>query len=165
MTKIKLGDIAQDRIGKFKGVVMAETDWLYANRRLLLEEIGTNKRPIRLGGKYGFDEDDLILVKKGAYKAKPEIVYPFKLGDWARDHITRLSGKIVGKTVWLNGCVRFAIQPPTLHEGKPVDDVSIEAGKLELIDAPADDKVEPAPAKKDRPGGPMRDPTPARDTV
>lgn len=44
-----------------------------------------------------------------------------ELGDRVKDKITGVTGIAVGSTLWLNGCVRYAIQPEKLHEGKALD--------------------------------------------
>lgn len=79
-----------------------------------------------------------------------------KPGDKVRDTITGFSGTVVCRTEWLNGCVRFGIQAPALHEGKPVDLQYIDAEQLEL--------VELAPARVARSsGGDRQDPKRAPD--
>lgn len=57
-----------------------------------------------------------------------------KLGDLVRDKITGLLGVAVVKSEYLNGCVRFGVQPRELHEGKPIDSFYFDEPQLELCD-------------------------------
>jgi hypothetical protein len=81
------------------------------------------------------------------------------LGDKLRDRVTGFEGIAVARTEWLNGCVRFAIQPHQLHEGKVIDATYFDAEQLEVVEAKAvqlkvketgGDRVTPARAKDDR---------------
>lgn len=79
-----------------------------------------------------------------------------KLGDRIRDRITGFEGVAVSRTEWMNGCVRFAIQPTELKDGKPIGAEWFDEGQVELV-VPEKKKA----AKKER-GGPMPDPRPQR---
>lgn len=78
-----------------------------------------------------------------------------KNGDTARDTITGFEGVVVSTHTYLNGCVRFAIQPKSLHEGKPVEAQVFDEEQCELVSAAAP-KTTAAPAKA--PGGPRSEP-------
>ena len=41
-----------------------------------------------------------------------------KLGDKVKDPITGYEGTATGKTTWLYGCARIAVQAPTDKDGK-----------------------------------------------
>jgi len=43
------------------------------------------------------------------------------LGSKVRETITGFEGIVTARTEWLWGCARVAVQPPALHEGKPVE--------------------------------------------
>ena len=58
-----------------------------------------------------------------------------KVGDLIRDTITGFEGIAIARTDWLNGCVRFLIQPKMLHEGKPVEAQSFDQEQCELVGA------------------------------
>jgi hypothetical protein len=55
------------------------------------------------------------------------------LGDTARDTITGFQGTVVARTEWLYGCRRIVIQPNTLHEGKPIENMSFDEPQCELV--------------------------------
>jgi hypothetical protein len=44
-----------------------------------------------------------------------------KLGDKVKDRVTGLTGIVIARTDWLNGCIRMTVQPQELKDGKPVD--------------------------------------------
>ncbi len=71
------------------------------------------------------------------------------LGDTAKDTITGYTGIVVGRTEWINGCVRYIIQSTQLKDGVPVDPQHIDEPQLELVKA-AKSKV-----KTDKTGGPI----------
>lgn len=77
-----------------------------------------------------------------------------KLGDKVRDSITKFTGVCVGRYEYLNGCVRFEVQPEKLgKEGLPVDSKVYDVQQLELVKAAATSVTSST-------GGPY--PTPAR---
>lgn len=74
-----------------------------------------------------------------------------KLGDLAKDRITGFQGVIVGRTDWINGCTRMALQGTKLDkDGIPSDVVTFDVEQLVLVKA----DVHP-PASQG--GGPMPD--------
>lgn len=74
------------------------------------------------------------------------------LGSIARDTITGYEGVIIGKTEWLNGCVRITLQAKGLKDGKPLETHCVDVEQLELVEAAEPPKRKPA-------GGPMPSPT------
>jgi hypothetical protein len=76
----------------------------------------------------------------------------FNLGDIAKDIVTGFSGVCIARYEWLNGCIRYELQPQKLKDGKPPEAQTFDQGQLVLVKAGAV-KVEPAFT-----GGPM--PTP-----
>ena len=76
----------------------------------------------------------------------------FKLGSHGRHMISGFEGVIVAKTEWMNGCVRYGIQPTHLHDGKPIE--------IDWFDSEEIDKVvkKATPRSKQKTGGPMPDP-------
>ena len=75
------------------------------------------------------------------------------LGSKVRDTVTGLTGIVVSRTEWLNGCARLGVQPQELKDGKPVDMTVVDEPQLEVVDAEH-------PATKDRQtttGGPKDD--------
>jgi hypothetical protein len=60
----------------------------------------------------------------------------YELGAELRDTITGLEGVNVAHTVWLNGCIRYSIQPRGLDkDGKPRDTVTVDEEQLEPASA------------------------------
>jgi len=75
------------------------------------------------------------------------------MGCKARDAITGFTGVVAGITVWLNGCVRYALQSQELHDGKPIEQQWFDVETLELVD-----EVPFAAMPQERRGGPQADP-------
>ena len=74
------------------------------------------------------------------------------LGDKAKDSITGLTGIVVARYEYLNGCIRLALQPAEVKDGKPVDSSVFDIEQVQLIEA--------APALKLRAaGGPHEEPS------
>jgi hypothetical protein len=60
-----------------------------------------------------------------------------KLGDVVRDRISGFTGVVTSRTEYLNGCVRWAVSPQQLHEGKPIEAQYFDEEQIEAVDAPA----------------------------
>ena len=71
--------------------------------------------------------------------------------DRARDTITGFEGTVVGKTTWLNGCVRYALQSSALKDGTPVEMYWVDAAQIEVVVANDMERAKPS-------GGPQADP-------
>jgi len=56
-----------------------------------------------------------------------------ELGDRVQDRITGVKGIVIGYTYWLYGCERVILQPETLHDGRPVDTVQIDADQVTIV--------------------------------
>lgn len=79
-----------------------------------------------------------------------------KLGSFVKDQITTVEGVAVSRLEYLNGCVRYEVQPQELKDGKPVSSTWVDYQQLEVIHEAKTEDV------KDRPGGP-RDNPPRRE--
>jgi hypothetical protein len=55
----------------------------------------------------------------------------YKNGEFVKDKISGLEGVVVAVTVWYNGCIRYAVQPRDVKDGKPVDAWSLDEEQLE----------------------------------
>jgi hypothetical protein len=73
------------------------------------------------------------------------------LGDKVKDVVTGLTGIAVGRTQYLQGCTRVAVQPQELKDGKPVEASWFDEPQLEIIEAGA---IKPKGEKTYKPGGP-----------
>lgn len=74
-----------------------------------------------------------------------------KLGSKVRDRITTLEGIATSRTEYLNGCVRYAVQPVGLKDGKIIDPDYVDVEQLEVIEEPEDKKVVPSGGPRDAP--------------
>lgn len=79
-----------------------------------------------------------------------------QLGTKVRDTITGVTGIVIARTEWLQGCARVTIQPQELKDGKPVDATTVDEPQCEIIGSKHPHrKAEPAFT-----GGPQNDPSP-----
>ncbi|MCF8534090.1 MAG: hypothetical protein K9G48_13870 [Reyranella sp.] len=78
--------------------------------------------------------------------------HKFNLGDSAKDIVTGFTGICIARFEWLNGCVRYEVQPTKLKDGQPLDAKTFDQGQLVLVKRGAV-KIPP-----NHTGGPM--PTP-----
>jgi hypothetical protein len=58
----------------------------------------------------------------------------FELGKTVRDRITTVEGIAMARIEYLNGYVRYDVQPVGLKDGKPFDSIWVDAHQLELVD-------------------------------
>jgi len=56
-----------------------------------------------------------------------------QLGDEVKDKITDFKGIVTVKSTYLNGCVRVAIQPKELKDGKPIDAHYFDVEQVEVV--------------------------------
>lgn len=75
-------------------------------------------------------------------------IYP--LGATAKDMITGFTGVIVCRSEWINGCIRYALQPTKLKDGLPIEPQYVDEPQLDLIEV-ARGRTIPAA------GGPQKD--------
>ncbi len=54
------------------------------------------------------------------------------LGDEAKDSITGFKGVVTGKTEFLNGCVRYLIQPKKLKDEKMIEAEWVDEQQLKV---------------------------------
>jgi len=80
-----------------------------------------------------------------------------ELGNKVRDNITGFEGIVVARTEWINGCIRFHVQPEKLtKDGKIIDDEWFDAQRLVVVS-----KAKPKVSKDSvaKAGGPQKDPS------
>ena len=87
-------------------------------------------------------------------------IFKFACGDTVKDTITKFKGIVIGRTQWLNGCIRYQIQPLELKDGVPVEHTSIDEQqlKLEKRGKQPERHVFTMDEKEDLTGGPRKDP-------
>ena len=79
--------------------------------------------------------------------------YEIELGSRVKDKVTGFSGIVVAVTIWLTGCVRYAVRPEELREGKRIEDDWFDEIELDVVDEPhAILRTKPKP--KERQAGP-----------
>ncbi len=76
-----------------------------------------------------------------------------KLGSRVKDTISGFSGILTARTEWLYGCVRVAIEPEGLFEGKPIDTQWFDEPRVIELEKPVVE-VQSNPT-----GGPRKDPS------
>lgn len=74
-----------------------------------------------------------------------------KLGDIARDRISGYEGVVIGVTDWIYGCRRMTLQSKGLHEGKPIEPISVDEPQCDFVDRQPSVAAKSASAA---PGGP-----------
>jgi len=90
------------------------------------------------------------------------VKFRFKLGDQVTDPITRFRGVVTARTEWLNRCIRYAVQPREMKDGRPIEDQWFDEGQLTLIKGAENLDPHAAAAPKERTGGPTPTPRPVR---
>jgi hypothetical protein len=73
--------------------------------------------------------------------------FRFNNGDTVKDTITGFSGVVVHRTEYLNGCIRYGVQPTKLKDGKTIESEMFDEQQLALV------KGKTAPKIKERTGG------------
>jgi len=78
--------------------------------------------------------------------------FKFNVGDELKDTITGFAGIVMARTEWLNGCLRYQLQPKKLKDGKMQDEAVFDEQQLVMV-KPAKKPEETKPFR----GGPQRD--------
>jgi hypothetical protein len=79
-----------------------------------------------------------------------------ELGNKVRDTLTGFTGIAVGRTTWLYGCTRIAIEPNKLgKDGKPAEPHWFDEQRIEVI---AKSKPKVSADSRAKTGGPQLDP-------
>jgi hypothetical protein len=75
--------------------------------------------------------------------------FKFKNGDKVVDRLTGFSGVITAVVDYLNGCIRYQIQPPISEKGEYRESVIIDEQQLDAVV----EKQKMLPKEKKKPGG------------
>ena len=70
-----------------------------------------------------------------------------KLGSRVKDIVTGIEGIAIAKCIYMNGCIRYEVQPQGLEKNKPIDSLWVDESQLNV-------KGKIAFPKGDDPGGP-----------
>ncbi len=76
--------------------------------------------------------------------------FKFNLGDEVKDRVTGLKGIVTCRIEWLNGCLRYGVQPQSVKDGARVADSCFDQGDLVLVKSRKVEACEPR-----RTGGPQ----------
>ena len=49
-------------------------------------------------------------------------IFKYENGDQVKDIVTGFKGVIIARSEWMNRCVRYAVRPREMYEGKPIED-------------------------------------------
>ena len=62
-----------------------------------------------------------------------KVYFLYELGKEAKDKITDYKGVIIGRIDYLYGCKQYGLCPKTLKDGKIVDTLWFDEGRIEII--------------------------------
>lgn len=92
--------------------------------------------------------------------SKKKVSGPIALGRLVRDRITNFTGIAICEARWLNGCVRWTVQPEKLDkDGKVQESACFDVEQLEVVGAGLN--VDSLPSGGPKPS-PRRQPDPSR---
>ena len=158
----KLGDVVQDVITEFKGVIVVHLRYLYNHDRY-----GVRSRELHEGRPIEpvfFDGTSLKFIEATDLEAPefPEI--DIQLSDEVKDKVGAFKGSVIGHGFWINGCVRIGIQSKELNkEGHPVEEQWFPMNQVALVKRGKEGKIQEEKKKVKNPGGPMKNPTSMRN--
>ncbi len=67
-----------------------------------------------------------------------------KLGSKVRDNVTGIEGIAVCRLHYLNGCVRYEVQPRGEKDGSKIEALWADAQQLEILTVPVADEDKPS---------------------
>lgn len=109
MNTIKLGSTCVDKATGYTGVAVSKVEMLNGNVQYAIipkAKPGSGDYPAGIN----LDGDQLSVVDAGiSDDAKPEVKTDLKVGEKVKDVITGMSGIIIHKTTFFNGCVYFTV--------------------------------------------------------
>jgi len=65
------------------------------------------------------------------------------LGDLVKDNVTGIKGTAIARIQYMNGCVRYEVQPKMDKESKAVDAIWIDEQQIVVVKAKAKPKAKP----------------------
>jgi hypothetical protein len=130
---VELGDRVADKISGFKGIAVGLTEWMYGCRRITIQPEETKDgSPVECAV---FDEPQLKILARGVVEVQDtdELLTKVNHGDRVRDRISKLTGIVVGITLWIHGPRRITIQPEELKDGLPIENVNFDEPLLDIL--------------------------------
>lgn len=61
--------------------------------------------------------------------------FKYSLGDEVKDRVTGFVGIVAAQIKWINGCLRYVVQPQEVKDGKPIEGSSFDEGDLRILNA------------------------------
>lgn len=107
-SKIEIGDLVQDTITPFKGLVVATLKYRTGCRRLLVQSNGLGEDGKRVDET--FSEIDLKIVKKGAWSVVEIGPARVENGDEVQSDISGFKGIVTCEIRWRDGTYRLMVQ-------------------------------------------------------
>jgi hypothetical protein len=137
---ITLGSVVRDSITKFEGVAIRRIRWLYGCIHIAVQPTELKDGSPVLDEL--FDEQRIEVITAAGtndgfaklYERISDAETENLMGSVMRDTITGFQGMAIGVAEYLNGMRRYAIQPQELRDGKLIDAVWFDEGRLELLE-------------------------------
>lgn len=147
--EFKFGQRIKCAMTGFSGNIQAVAEWDNGSRQYNVQQTVTADGS--LGESYWMDHQDFQAERdSGCTQKKIEPNFTMAFGDAVKVKNTPYSGRVIGLSLWSNGCHRYCLRSNALHEGLTVnqwfDDID-----LEMVKPAKKEKVE-----RPRTGGPSR---------
>lgn len=117
--KFQLGETVKDRISGYVGVVCNYANYKYSAPRVGIQSEGLDKdgKPIE-----SIEVDAAQVVSIDAKHWDVQFPPPkYEFGQTVKDLYTGYEGKITGRCLYLNGCVRVCVQPEWNSKKEKID--------------------------------------------
>lgn len=82
-------------------------------------------------------------------------IFKYELGTPVKDKITGYKGIIVGRSQFLTGCNRYAVQSKKLKDDKPAEFVYFDENQIDAVGTPISLGEKKEKEEKKEPGGPQ----------
>jgi len=155
---VEVGDLAQDQVTGFQGIVTLRSCFLYGCMRVALQPEKLEKGEVAKDA--FFDEAQMIVITKQKIKGNNLKIDPsHSLGDEIKDKITGFKGILIHYTEYLFGDPRVEIIPKVLKDGKIPDGIFISDSRIDVVKKGKIQKPEVIETTKLNrpPGGPSRE--------
>ena len=137
---MKLGILVKDRVTGFTGVTDNCASYQYGVDRYCIQPQVNDKGELPLSQM--IDVTQLVPTTDPPTILMEPIPPPrekIPLGSQVRDPVKALSGTLVGRAIYLNGCVRVLIEPEQIKE-REVDAFWIDEERMEIITTPSKER-------------------------
>jgi heat shock protein HspQ len=129
--KPEIGDLVEDKISGYKGIVSDITVFVAG-----CERVGVKSQELHEGKLIDtcvFDSPNLKVIKSKVITPKKTKKQKYKLGDKLKCKLTGYTGVATSMTESISGTRRFGISPQKIQEGKPIDGYSFNEELVELV--------------------------------